>query len=153
MMLVSSCLAGINCRYNGASCEDKAITELVRQGRAIPVCPELLGGLPTPRPSCEIILDPEKGRRVIGKDGRDYTAEFLKGAKRVLAVAKAVGCQKAIFKSRSPSCGCGLIYDGTFTSRLVSGNGIAAELLINNNVKVFTENDFHQDTVAFASRE
>jgi uncharacterized protein YbbK (DUF523 family) len=153
MLLVSSCLAGIQCRYSGGSCEDPSISELVRKGKAIPVCPELLGGLSTPRPSCEIFDDPENGRRVVSKDGRDFTAEFNKGAKRTLAVAKAINCQKAIFKSRSPSCGCGLIYDGRFTGRLISGNGLAAELLISHNIKVYTENDFHQDNAAFVSKE
>lgn len=153
MILVSACLAGVNCRYNGGSCEDKAIVELVRQGKAIAVCPELLGGLPMPRPSCEIFNDPEKGRRVVSKDGRDFTAEFVKGAKKTAAMAKALGIHKAILKSRSPSCGCGLIYDGTFSGKLISGNGIATEMLIANGVKVFTENDFHQDVAMFNQKD
>ena len=153
MYLVSSCLAGINCRYSGGSCEDPAIAELVRQGKAIPVCPETLGGLPTPRPSCEILVDPVKGRLVVSKDGRDFTAQFNRGAKQVLAVAKAIGCTKAILKSRSPSCGIGLIYDGSFAGRLVSGNGLAAELLIGQGIKVFTENDFHQAEALFAEKD
>ncbi len=153
MILVSACLAGVNCRYSGGSCEDRTIADLVRQGKALPVCPELLGGLPTPRPSCEIVQDIVKGPRVLSRDGRDFTAEFNKGAKKTLAIAKAVGAHKAILKSRSPSCGCGLIYDGTFTNRLISGNGMAAELLIAHGVKVYTENDFHQDNAAFAIKE
>ena len=153
MLIVSACLAGINCRYSGNSCADPAIIELVRQGKAIAVCPEMLGGLGTPRPSCEIVEVPDKGRRVVSKDGRDFTAEFTKGAKRTLAVAKAIDCHKAILKSRSPSCGCGLIHDGTFTGKLVSGNGLAAELLIAHGIRVFTENDFHQDNASFNSKE
>ncbi len=145
MILVSACLAGVNCRYNGGSSEDKLIAELVRQGKAIPVCPELLGGLSVPRPSCELVRDPEKSHlRVLSRDGRDFTAEFTKGAKKALAVAKALGCEKAILKSRSPSCGCGLVYDGTFSGKLVSGNGLAADLLASHGIKVFSENDFHQ---------
>ncbi len=152
MLLVSACLAGIKCRYSGSGCEDADIAELVRQGKAIPVCPEVLGGLGTPRPSCEIVMDADKGRRAISKDGRDFTAEFNRGAKRMLAIAKAIDCQKAILKSRSPSCGCGLIYDGTFSGKLVSGNGFAAELLLGHGVKVFTENDFHKDNMAFINK-
>lgn len=149
MLLVSACLAGINCRYSGNSCEDSVIVDLVRQGRAIPVCPEMLGGLGTPRPSCEIVRVPDKGLRVISRDGRDFTAEFNRGAKRMQALAQAIDCQRAILKSRSPSCGCGLIYDGTFSGRLISGNGLAAELLISHGVNVFTENEFHQNEPQF----
>ena len=145
MILVSACLAGINCRYNGGSCADPAIAELVRQGKAIAACPELLGGLPMPRPSCEILQDPDKGLRVISRDGRDCTQEYKKGARKMLALAKAIGAKRAIFKSRSPSCGVGLIYDGTFSGKLICGNGITTELLIENGIKVFSENDFHQD--------
>ncbi len=148
MILVSACLAGINCRYNGGNCTDPAIAELVRQGKAIAACPELLGGLPMPRPSCEIHNDPEKGLRVISKDGRDCTQEYKKGARKMLALAKAIGAKRAILKSRSPSCGVGLIYDGTFSGKLVCGNGITTELLIENDIRVFSENDFHQDEKA-----
>jgi uncharacterized protein YbbK (DUF523 family) len=153
MLLVSACLAGINCRYSGNSCEDPAIAELVRQGKAIAICPEMMGGLGTPRPSCEIINVPDKGHRVISRDGRDFTAEFNKGAKKTLAVAKAIDCSKAILKSRSPSCGFGLIYDGSFTGKLVSGNGIAADLLVSHGIKVYTENDFHQDLAMFVNKD
>jgi len=152
MLLVSACLAGINCRYSGNSCEDPVIVDLVRQGRAIPACPEMLGGLGTPRPSCEIVDVPGKGRRVLSRDGRDFTAEFNRGAKRMLALAKAIDCQRAILKSRSPSCGCGLIHDGTFSGKLVSGNGLAAELLVSHGVNVFTENEFHQNEPQFEKR-
>lgn len=148
MILVSACLAGINCRYNGGSCIDPAIAELVRQGKAIAACPELLGGLPMPRPSCEIFNDPDKGLRVISRDGRDCTQEYKKGARKMLALAKAIGAKRAILKSRSPSCGVGLIYDGTFSGKLICGNGITTELLIENDIKVFSENDFHQDEKA-----
>lgn len=151
MLLVSACLAGIKCRYSGGSCEDPVIVDMVRQGKALPVCPELLGGLGTPRPSCEIVQDPDKGLRVCSRDGRDFTAEFNRGAKRTLAIAKALGCKKAIFKSRSPSCGCGLVHDGSFSNRLISGNGLATDLLLKQGVKVFTENNYLQNDTALST--
>lgn len=141
MYLVSSCLVGINCRYNGGNSEHKAIVGLVNQGKAIPVCPEQLAGLSTPRSSCEIVIYENGDIKVISEDGQDFTKQFIEGAKKTLAIAKAIGIKKAILKSKSPSCGCGLIYDGTFSGNLIEGNGLVAELLIKNNVEVYTEND------------
>lgn len=141
MYLVSSCLAGINCRYNGGNSEHKTIVELVNQGKAIPVCPEQLAGLSTPRSSCEIVVYENGDIKVISEDGQDFTKQFIEGAKKTLAIAKAIGIKKAILKSKSPSCGCGLIYDGTFSGNLIKGNGLAAELLIKNNIEVYTENN------------
>jgi uncharacterized protein YbbK (DUF523 family) len=134
--LVSACLAGINCRYDGKSKECEIVSKLVNTGKAIPVCPEQLGGLSTPRVSSEII-----GDKVMSKEGRDCTAEFTLGAERTLAIAKALGIKKAILKSKSPSCGCGKIYDGTFSGTLVDGYGKAAELLKKHGIEVVTEND------------
>lgn len=144
MYLVSSCLAGVNCRYDGKNHENKLIVDLVKKGEAIPVCPEQLGGLPTPRTSCEIVIDEKNSRKVISKDKRDCTNEFMLGAEKTLKVAKAVCAKKAILKSKSPSCGCGLIYDGTFSGKLVEGNGLTAELLIQNGIEVCTENDLEK---------
>lgn len=141
MYLVSSCLAGINCRYNGGNSEHETILELVNQGKAIVVCPEQLAGLATPRSSCEITICENGNRKVISKDGGDYTKEFIEGAKKTVAIAKALGIKKAILKSKSPSCGCGFIYDGTFLGNLIKGNGLTAELLIKNNIEVYMEND------------
>ncbi|AHM58172.1 hypothetical protein EAL2_808p06690 (plasmid) [Peptoclostridium acidaminophilum DSM 3953] len=141
MYIVSSCLAGINCRYDGKSNENKFVIELVKQGKALPVCPEVLGGLPIPRTCCEIIADKNGNKSVIGKDGRDYTTEYELGAEKTFEIAKIVGAKKAILKSKSPSCGCGLIYDGTFSGRLIEGNGLTAELLIRNGIDVYTENN------------
>jgi uncharacterized protein YbbK (DUF523 family) len=141
MVLVSACLAGINCRYDGKNSEHRYLKELVTRGQAIPVCPEQLGGLPVPRACCEITVSDDNGTRVIGQDGRDYTAEFTKGAEKVLAIAKANGVTKAILKSNSPSCGCGLVYDGTFSGKLVPGNGLAAKILRENGIKVITEKE------------
>lgn len=144
MYLVSSCLAGINCRYHGKSSENKVIVELVKQGKAIPVCPEQLGGLPTPRPSCEIVTNKSNHKKVMGEDGQDFTKEYVEGAEKTLAIAKIIGIKRAILKSKSPSCGCGNIYDGTFSGKIIKGNGLTTELLIRNGIKVYTENDLDQ---------
>ena len=136
MYLVSACLAGFNCRYDGRSNENKTVIDLVKQGKAVPVCPEQLAGLQTPRVSCEIQIE---NKRVISKDGRDLTEEFVNGAERILAIAQALNIKKAILKAKSPSCGCGKIYDGSFSGKLVEGNGLTAELLIKNGIEVCTE--------------
>jgi uncharacterized protein YbbK (DUF523 family) len=144
MYLVSSCLAGVNCRYNGKSSENKTICELVKSGEAISICPEQLAGLPTPRPSCEIIIDESGNKKVISKDGKDFTKEFFEGAEKTLAIAKTIDIKKAILKSKSPSCGCGFTYDGTFSGKIIKGNGLATELLIKNGIEVYTENDLDE---------
>lgn len=141
MYLVSSCLAGINCRYDGKSSENKVIIEMVKQGKAIPVCPEQLAGLPIPRPCCEIEGFNSNNRKVISKDGKDLTKEFMDGAEKTFAIAKVIGIRKAILKSKSPSCGCGCIYDGTFSGKLIEENGLTAELLLNNGIEVVTEKE------------
>jgi uncharacterized protein YbbK (DUF523 family) len=142
MYLVSACLAGVNCRYNGGNCANKNIQSLANRGEAIAVCPEQLGGLPTPRQPYEIVIGENGKENIIGKDGRAATKEFYAGAEKALAIAKVIGAKTAILKSKSPSCGCGLIYDGTFSGKLISGNGITAKLLLENGIKVYTENDF-----------
>lgn len=134
MEVVSACLAGINCRYDGKSKPCKKVIELVRKGKAIPVCPEQLGGLTTPRVPTE-----QKGNKVITKKGKDFTKEFNKGARESLKIAKLYKCKEAILKSKSPSCGCGEIYDGTFTGKLIKGDGVFTRLLKKNKIKVITE--------------
>lgn len=141
MYLVSSCLAGINCRYNGSNSENKYVAELVKVGKAIAICPEQLAGLPTPRACCEIFIDENSNKRVISKDGKDLTESFLKGAEKTLGIIKAAGIKKAILQSRSPSCGYGMVYDGKFSGKLIEGNGVVAELLMKNGIEVYTEND------------
>ena len=141
MYLVSSCLVGVNCRYNGTNKENKFIVDLVKKGNAIAVCPEQLAGLQTPRPSCEIIIDERGNRKVISRDNRDFTKEFALGAEKTLRIAKVVGIKKAILMSRSPSCGCGFIYNGLFSGEIIKGNGFTAELLLKNGIEVYTEND------------
>ncbi len=141
MYIVSSCLAGINCRYDGANNLNEKVVKLVKEGKAIPVCPEMLGGLETPRVASEIIKDEDGDRKVINKDGKDLTIEFVKGAMKTAAIAKIIEADKAIMKKHSPACGYGKIYDGTFSNNLVEGNGITAELLIENGIEILTVDD------------
>lgn len=143
MYLVSACLAGVNCRYNGTNSVDPFIEKLVKEGKALPVCPEQLAGLPTPRACCEIVIDHIGTRKILTKDGQDFTKEFLEGAEKTLAIAKIINAKKAVLQSRSPSCGYSLIYDGTFSGNLKEGIGFTAELLVQNGIKVYTEADIH----------
>lgn len=110
--------------------------QLVADGRAVPVCPEQLGGLPTPRQSSERV-----GERVLRKDGADVTAEFMRGAEESLKLAKMISATEAILKAKSPSCGSNLIYDGSFSGRLVPGDGMFAALCKANGIAVKTEED------------
>lgn len=147
LVLVSACLAGCECRYDGRSNETSEVARLVSEGRAVLVCPEEEGGLPTPRPPAEIVggdgHDVLAGRaQVMTKDGRDVTAEYLEGAHRALGRARAAGATRAILKSRSPSCGRGMIYDGTFSGQLRSADGVTAALLVTNGIEVVTETEF-----------
>lgn len=146
VLLVSACLLGINCKYNGGNNLNKKALKLIESDIVIPVCPEQLGGCPTPRIPVEIkggtgadVLD---GRsRVTAKNSEDRTEQFLKGANEVLRMAKLVGADKAVLKARSPSCGSGTIYDGTFSGRLKAGNGVTAELLKRNGIEVVSEEE------------
>ena len=131
MMIVSACLAGLPCRYDGKAKPCAEVMELVRSGKAIPLCPEQLGGLPTPRPPCEI-----RAGRVMDRDGADQTEAFRRGAEAVLAAAQAYGATEALLQNRSPSCGLGWIYDGTFSRKLVQGSGITAQMLAENGIQV-----------------
>ena len=142
MILISACLAGINCKYSGGNNLNPELRDLVNSGKAVPVCPEQLGGLITPRTPAEIIKDSEENIKVITKTGTDVTKEFILGAERALAIAKALNIKTAVLQSRSPSCGCGYIYDGTFTKHLIVGNGITAELFIKNGIKVFSDETY-----------
>lgn len=146
MLLVSACLCGINCRYSGDSNTYEKVKELLKRGEAIPVCPEQLGGLETPRLACEIVGGTGKkvlqGKaKVIDKDGNDRTLEFVKGAHEVLNIVKMMGIHKAILKAKSPSCGCGKIYDGTFSGNKITGSGVTAQLLLENGIEVITEEE------------
>ena len=131
MTVVSACLAGVNCNYQGKNKENSEATQLVKEGRAIMVCPEQLGGLATPRVPAEI-----KNGKVFTKDDVDVTEAFIRGAREVLNICKKYGVKKAILKSNSPSCGCGKIYDGNFNSTLADGDGITAALLKKHGIEV-----------------
>lgn len=135
-ILVSACLAGVNCKYNGKNNENEKIIQLIKNKDVILVCPEQLGGLKTPRTPAEI-----KNNKVINKDNIDVTKEYQKGAKEVLALAQKFNIKTAILKSKSPSCGKGKIYDGTFSNNLIEGNGITTELLEKNGIKVISSDD------------
>lgn len=137
-VLVSACLLGVNCRYNGIPKENEAVKELLEREdiSLIPVCPEQLGGLPTPRTPSE-----RRGSFVVSSEGEDRTAAFAKGAEETLRIAKLYGCEAALLKERSPSCGNKEVYDGTFSGTVVLGEGVTAELLRKNGVKVFGESE------------
>ena len=134
MILVSACLLGCACRYDGQSKPHPLAMELARQGRAVPVCPEQLGGLTTPRLPSE-----RRGEQVVMRDGRDVTAEYRRGAEEALRLAALYGCTTAVLKERSPSCGSGQIYDGSFSGTLTDGWGTAAALLRERGVCVVGE--------------
>ena len=136
LILCSACLLGIKCRYDGKSNPNKKVIGLFKKEILIPVCPEQLGGLPTPREPAE-----QRGNKVIAKSGIDVTYNFKKGAREVLKLAKLFGIKEAILKQRSPSCGHGQIKDGTFSNRFIKGDGITTALLKRNKIKVITEED------------
>ena len=133
-LLISACLMGIHCRYNG---ERKAIPEidaLMKKYDLIPVCPEQLGGLKTPREPSEI-----SGEKVLTKSGSDVTAEYIRGAEETLRLGKLLGAKKALLKAKSPSCGSGTIHDGSFSGKLKDGYGITAKLLSENGFEIYDE--------------
>ena len=135
-ILVSACLLGCACRYDGKSKPCEAVLSLTKKYNLIPVCPEIFGGLSTPRDASEI-----SGEKVVSKEGADNTQCFLRGAREALRLARIFGCEKAILKSKSPSCGKGFVYDGSFSGKLIPGNGITAHMLMENGIKIYTEND------------
>lgn len=136
-VLVSACLLGIKVRFDGKSKANEELIEKLNNYEFIPVCPEVWGGLPTPRVPSEIIND-----KVINKDGIDVTDNYMRGAIETLELARKFNIKKAILKSKSPSCGKGKIYDGSFNGTLVDGNGITTRLLIENGIEVLTEDEF-----------
>ena len=135
-VLVSACLLGVSCRYDGQSKSYPLMEELCRRHQVVPVCPEQLGGLPTPRVPAE-----RQGDRVVTKEGADVTAQYRRGAEEALRLAQTLGCTAAVLKERSPSCGSGQIYDGTFTGTLADGFGAAAQLLRAHGIRVMGESE------------
>lgn len=133
-VLVSACLMGFRCRYDGGAQRLACLDALRERHVLIPVCPEVMGGLPTPREPSEI-----RDGRVMSRDGRDVTLVFLRGAQEAARLAQACGCECALLKERSPSCGLGKVYDGTFTGTLTEGDGVCARLLTDRGVRVIGE--------------
>ena len=138
-LLISACMLGISCRYDGKSklaVTDEELRALNEKYQLVPFCPEIYGGLSTPRVPSERV-----GEEVIMKDGTRVTDNFKKGASEALKLCCDLGIKKALLKAKSPSCGKGEIYDGSFEGALTVGNGVCAELLIQNDVSVYTENE------------
>lgn len=135
-ILVSACLLGIACRYDGKSKPNEQVMALTKKHRLIPFCPEIYGGLATPRPPAE-----RRGKKVINKAGEDVTAQYQQGAREALAMAQLFHCQAALLKEKSPSCGKGMIYDGSFRQKLIPGNGVTAELLLSEGILILGESD------------
>jgi uncharacterized protein YbbK (DUF523 family) len=140
--IVSACLLGINCRYDGGNSKNQKVFEFLEKNdlNPIPLCPEQLAGLPTPRVKCEIAGDGFDVLRgvceVYSKDGRVFTPSFVKGAEETLKIAKIVRARMALLKSLSPSCGAGKIYDGSFSGRIRNGFGVTAALLKLNGIEI-----------------
>ena len=138
-ILISACLLGTCCRYDGGGNRQEWAEELGQRYELVPVCPEQLGGLSTPRPPAE-----RQGDRVVTNTGGDVTAAYEKGAAEALALAKLLNCQAAILKERSPSCGRGTIYDGTFSHTQVPGDGVTAQRLLEAGISVYGESQVSQ---------
>ena len=144
MYLISACLCGVNCKYNGLNNLNKKCLELLRKGEALLICPEQLGGLTTPRIPSELLGEAErlieiKEGKVISKEGNDVTKEFIKGAEEALKIAKESGIKKAILKEGSPSCGSNFVYDGSFTGKKIKGKGVTAYLLEKEGIEIISE--------------
>ena len=133
-LLISACLLGRNCKYNGGNNYHPLTEKLQEQYDLVPVCPECMGGLPIPHDPSERV-----GDKVLSKTGADVTAAFRLGAEKTVEAASQSGAKKAVLKERSPSCGFGSIYDGTFTGTVVPGNGVAAEALAAEGVAIWGE--------------
>lgn len=150
MYIISKCLIGINCKYNGGNNKNDDVIKFCEEKSFIGICPECDAGLGTPRIPSEIslALSTDKKKRVVNKEGKDLTKEFILGSKisydKALESARKANqrIEGAILKSKSPSCGVGMIYDGTFTGTLTEGNGIFADLLIDKSIPVYTEKNF-----------
>ncbi len=136
MKLCSACLLGINCKYDGTNNFNQKIADLAKKETLIPICPEQLGGLPTPRIAAE-----RRGERVFNKAGEDVTEYFKQGAAETLKIAQLLGVKAAILKQRSPSCGTGQIYDGSFSKTVIPGDGVTSQLLKEAGITIITEED------------
>lgn len=135
-LLISACLAGSRCRYNADAAAVQELSRLAEKYALVPVCPEILGGLPTPREPSEI-----RGGRVLSKSGADVTENFERGADEAARLAALCGCECALLKERSPSCGCGAVYDGTFSGTLTAGDGVLVRKLRASGIRIFGETE------------
>ncbi|MCD7722841.1 MAG: DUF523 domain-containing protein [Clostridiales bacterium] len=133
-IIISACLLGEKCKYDSTDNYNASAVKLGEAFELVPVCPELFGALPVPRMPCEI-----KNGRVVAENGADFTAEYKSGAEKTLYIAQECNACCAVLKEKSPSCGFGKIYDGTFSRTLADGNGVAAALLWENGIKIFGE--------------
>lgn len=138
MILVSKCLLGIPCRMDGQSKLVPELLKLYKEGKVVAVCPEVLGGMPTPREPSELQPD----GKVINRLGEDVTEQYRKGAMEALRICRETGCTSAILKSKSPSCGSGIIHNGKFDGGLVKGNGIFTDILLAEGIPVMSELDY-----------
>lgn len=138
--VVSGCLAGLSCRYDGGTKPCEAVRRLVRAGRAVTACPETLADLPVPRPPSE-----QQNGRVVSREGKDLTEAFERGARRAMDIVRRHGCTAAILKARSPACGCGCIYDGTFSGTLCDGDGVWTRKLREAGLTLYTEESLPDD--------
>lgn len=136
-ILVSTCLLGLPCRYDGESRLCPEVLELMKVHHLVPVCPETIGGLSTPRPPAE-----RRGERVVTREGRDVTEEYRRGAEAALTLCRLFDCKAALLKERSPSCGCGSIHNGLFDGGLIEGDGVTAELLREHGIPVYGESEW-----------
>lgn len=146
MIAVSACLVGVNCKYDGGNNDNSKVKEYLKDKKYIIICPEQLGGLTTPRKPSEIKKIGGKevlngNSKVISCEGKDVTENFIMGAMESLKIAKLFNCRQALLKEGSPSCGCNLIYDGTFQHKKISGMGVTAALFDENNIEVFSEKE------------
>lgn len=135
---VSACLMGEPCRYDGKACTQEDVVALSCHHEIVALCPELLGGLDAPRSPCEMV-EVEGVPHVIDAQGNDFTSAFFDGAEKALAQAQEQGCEVAVLKSKSPSCGSGLVYDGTFSGVLCAGEGVTARLFRAAGIRVLDE--------------
>ncbi|HWP98305.1 MAG TPA: DUF523 domain-containing protein [Syntrophomonadaceae bacterium] len=147
MKLISACLLGVNCKYNGKNNDNPDLRKRLEDENVILICPEQLGGLPSPRLPSEIVQgdggDVLEGKSVVlSKSGQDLSSYFIKGAQAALRIAQEQKPDLVILKSRSPSCGVGWIYDGSFASHLRPGNGVAAEVLSRAGYKIISDEDY-----------
>ena len=140
--VVSGCLAGLSCRYDGGSMPCEPVRRLVLAGRAVTACPETLACLPVPRPPSE-----QRDGRVVSRDGKDLTEAFERGACRAMRIVQENGCTAAILKARSPACGCGRIYDGTFSGALCDGDGVWTRKLREAGLDLYTEDNLPDDVM------